>query len=104
MTVENTPYGYSPSPVTSYAAAANDIPPPVAPPPISSYPLKFQITNENMMWLIGGMASAFAFSKFIKAGIFSKIGYYAGLGAVGLAVSDFIGIFSINDLKRMLPI
>lgn len=97
-------YGYKPA--ASYLANA----PPIAPPNviynheiISNYPLKFKVTQENTMWLVGGLAAAFLFNKFLKLGIFSKVGYYAGLAAAGLAVTDFIGIFSISQAKSIVP-
>ena len=70
---------------------------------ISNNPLQFKVTQENTMWAIGGLAAAFLFSKFLKIGILSKVGYYAGLAAAGLAVTDFVGIFPISKAKSLVP-
>lgn len=104
--IDSMPYGYKPS--ASYFGT-NVIPPPSFYESYAyqtrayNYPLKFKITGENSTWFVGGLAAAFLFSKLIKGGIIGKVGYYAGLGAAGLAVTDFIGILPINTVKSLIP-
>lgn len=102
MTVETQYYGYKPS--ASYLGT-NILPPPqyAYNTDAYNYPLSFKVTNENMMWGLGGLAAAFVFSKLIKGGIIGKAGYYAGVGAAGLALLDYLGIFPISKVKGMIP-
>lgn len=102
--IDSMPYGYRPS--ASYFGT-NVLPPPIYPAyqgeAFQNYPLRFQITNENTMWFVGGLAAAFLFSKFIKGGMIGKVGYYGSLAAAGLAVTDFVGILPISTVKSLIP-